>query len=1048
MIIPNLHQKPNEIFKRLSDLYRLPEEEAVTLLLNEINYSDEMAATIERRAASIITSVRAGDTKLTPLESFLRKYNLNSEQGLALMALAESLLRIGDSKTAYALIKDKLGDVRFDEDSREDESFLVKSSEIAFELATKLLALGGEDKSIIKKGVSAAAKPFIFQAVEKSIKLLSKNFILGEDIDAALRRSHKKEFTDYLFSFDMLGEAAKTKADAENYYRAYLKAIYALGKHEGTRPIHDSPGISVKLSALHPRYEHTQTEKVLEEIVPKVAELCRQARLENISLIIDAEEADKLVLSLDIIERVLTTTDLNGWDGLGLAIQAYHKCAPAAIDWVTQQSIRFNRQFIVRLVKGAYWDTEIKLSQEQGLSDYPVYTRKFSTDVSYLLCAQKMFAAGKHIYPAFGTHNAYTIAAIQEMAEGRPYEFQRLHGMGDEIYNHLLKNYKDKIKVRIYAPVGDIPELLPYLVRRLLENGANSSFVNHIFNDEVPVHDLIQNPIEQLKAAETKRHKNIPLPKDIYRHAGEPRSNSKGIDLADHLRLKPAADAVNNYIQTLGAGFVGRSIINGKEIDGEEKNVMDPSDHRRLIGVVQKVGAAQVDLALNAASKGFIDWSQTDAETRAKALDKAAKLIDSHKTEFIGLIIREAGRTIEDAISEIRETIDFCRYYALQARQKFSASIKLPGPTGETNELTLNGRGVFVCISPWNFPLAIFVGQIAAALAAGNTVIAKPAENTSLIAYKTVKLLHEAGIPEDVLHLIIGDGANVGAPLTSDLRVAGIALTGSTATAHRIHLTLAERGGPIIPFIAETGGQNACIVDSSALSEQVVRDVIMGAFRSAGQRCSATRVLFLQNEIADKVITMLTGAMEEIQVGDPLKLATDVGPVISMHAATELSSHVAAMHSQARVLKQSHLPVEAVYGNFVAPTAIEINDLSLLEGEVFGPVLHIIRYSGSHLDKVCNAINKTGFGLTLGIHSRVDSNIDYIRRHVRAGNMYVNRSQIGAVVGSQPFGGEGLSGTGFKAGGPHYLLRFATERTFCVNTTAAGGNASLICLGE
>ncbi|HSK40915.1 MAG TPA: bifunctional proline dehydrogenase/L-glutamate gamma-semialdehyde dehydrogenase PutA, partial [Arenibaculum sp.] len=741
-----------------------------------------------------------------------------------------------------------------------------------------------------------------------------------------------------------------------------------------------------------------------------------------------------------LVEAVFADPALDGWEGFGLAVQAYQKRAIHVVDWLEGLARRVGRRLMVRLVKGAYWDTEIKLAQERGLDGYPVFTRKASTDVSYLACARGLLAARGVLYPMFATHNAQTVAAILEMSgDRRGFEFQRLHGMGEPLYHQIVG---PEMPVRVYAPVGSHEDLLAYLVRRLLENGANSSFVNRIQDDQVPVGEIIADPVARISALGDKAHPRIPLPAAIF----EPeRRNSEGLDFSDPLVVEPLlADMSRAWARNWSA----EPIISGAAGRGPGRAVPDPADHRRTAGTVLDASEADAEKAIGHAHAAFRAWAATPGSERAACLDRAADLLERHRAELMALCVREGGKTIPDALAEVREAVDFCRYYAARARESFAGPIVLPGPTGEANTLRLTGRGVFVCISPWNFPLAIFVGQVTAALVAGNAVIAKPAEQTPLIAARAVRLLHEAGIPPEVLHFLPGEGAIIGARLVADRRVAGVAFTGSTETAHRINRTLAERGGPIVPFIAETGGQNAMIVDNSALPEQVVDDVMTSAFRSTGQRCSALRVLFVQDGIAPKVIEMIRGAAAELRLGDPALLATDIGPVIDAEQLAGLRAHVEAISRKGRILHAGTIPAGCEHGTFLAPHAVEIDSLDLLEREVFGPVLHIVRYGRDQLDRVLDAIEDTGYGLTLGIHTRIDRTARRIYERLPVGNAYVNRNMIGAVVGAQPFGGEGLSGTGPKAGGPHYLYRFAAERSLTVNTTAAGGNTTLVSIGE
>jgi RHH-type proline utilization regulon transcriptional repressor/proline dehydrogenase/delta 1-pyrroline-5-carboxylate dehydrogenase len=841
----------------------------------------------------------------------------------------------------------------------------------------------------------------------------------------------------------MLGEAARTMPDAERYHAAYAHAIAAIGGAAAGSSVEAAPGISLKLSALHPRYEIAQRERVMRELLPSLLVLARQARDAGIGFTIDAEEADRLEPMLDIVEALALAPELAGWDGLGLAVQAYQKRALPLIDWLADLARRAKRRLMVRLVKGAYWDTEIKRAQERGLDGYPVFTRKLATDVSYLACAKRLFAAGSALYPQFATHNAHTLAAVLELSGGRlDWEFQRLHGMGEALYDEVVGPDKMNRPCRVYAPVGGHEDLLAYLVRRLLENGANTSFVNRIVDERAPIDDIVADPIALLAALPQKPHPKIPLPRDLFQPE---RRNSEGLDLADPRAL---ADLRTGLAEALRQPARAAPIVGGTELAGAEVPVFDPSDRRRQIGTVVAASPEAVEQALARAVKAAPSWNNTAAERRAALLEHAADRYEQQRAALMALIVREGGRTIPAALSEVREAVDFLRYYAARARAEFAMPQCLPGPTGEQDEIGLHGRGVFACISPWNFPLSIFTGQIAAALAAGNAVIAKPAEQTPLVAAAAVRQLLAAGIPGDVLHLLPGDGETVGAALVADPRIAGVAFTGSTETGRAINQSLAARPGPIAPLIAETGGQNAMIVDSSALAEQVVADAIVSAFDSAGQRCSALRLLYVQDDIADRLLPMLTGAMAELSIGDPALLATDVGPVIDEPARQALERHAARMAREGRLLYGCPLPAGAEHGAFFAPRAFEIDSAGRLEREVFGPILHIVRWRADRLDAVCDEIAATGYGLTLGIHSRIDETVRHVLSRLPAGNSYVNRTMIGAVVGVQPFGGERLSGTGPKAGGPRYLHRFAVERTVSIDTTAAGGNATLLSLGE
>jgi RHH-type proline utilization regulon transcriptional repressor/proline dehydrogenase/delta 1-pyrroline-5-carboxylate dehydrogenase len=873
------------------------------------------------------------------------------------------------------------------------------------------------------------------------MKILGKQFVFGRTIGEALKRAAPEQAKGWSHSFDMLGEAAKTHADAARYARAYGDALDTIAK-VAKGGFRKAPGISVKLSALHPRYEWGHAEEAKAAILPVLRKLALKAAKADVHFTIDAEEADRLELSMDIIEALAADDELfaNGWGGFGLAIQAYSKRAVPLVDWTVELARKHKRKLMVRLVKGAYWDSEIKVAQVAGLSDYPVFTRKVATDVSYLACAKRLLAASDCIYPAFATHNANTIGAVKALAGKTPFEFQRLHGMGEGLYEELAKLERgigdEPTPVRIYAPVGSHKELLAYLVRRLLENGANSSFVNRIADDEIPIEELVRDPVAELEGLQPKRNPAIPLPNAIF---GTGRQNSAGVDLSDPLVREPLLAKLKKLD---GKRWLAAPTGGGK---GEKAAIVSPTDTSRTVGEVTWATEKDADRIVRSGLAAQIEWDKLGGEARAALLDRAADLFEEHRDDLFSLCIREAGKTLPDAVLEVREAVDFLRYYASEARRLFTSATPLPGPTGELNELRLHGRGMFACISPWNFPLAIFIGPVAAALAAGNTAVAKPAEQTPLIGALAIELMHKAGIPKDVVQMVPGDG-RVGAALTSHPLIGGVAFTGSTDTARLINRSLANRDGPIVPLIAETGGQNAMIVDSSALPEQVTRDVIASSFQSAGQRCSALRVLFVQEDVADSMLEMIGGAMEALTVGDPSHITTDVGPVIDDEAKKALEAHIA--EGKAKPLIQLKLPALAKNGHFVPPTMVAIKKLSDLDREHFGPVLHVIRWKSGELDKVIEAINATGYGLTLGLQSRIDTTRLYVERNARVGNIYVNRNQIGAVVESQPFGGEGLSGTGPKAGGPHYVARFATERGTCIDTTAAGGNASLMAAME
>jgi RHH-type proline utilization regulon transcriptional repressor/proline dehydrogenase/delta 1-pyrroline-5-carboxylate dehydrogenase len=1028
------------------DSTRIDETLAVERILAAAEMPSAARDRIAETARRLVTTVRRERLGKGGIDAFLHEYALSSQEGVALLCLAEALQRIPDSETVDQLIRDKLGEANWARHLGHSESVFVNASTWALMLTGRLLhsQLEAHDlRAALRRFAARSGEPVVRQAVTAAMRILARQFVMGRTIEEALERARAAGHQGYRHSYDMLGEAAHTTTDATRYLAAYDHAIAAIGRSAAARPVVAAPGISVKLSALHPRYETAQRDRVLAEMGPCLLTLARRARDAGIGFTIDAEEADRLDLSLDLVEALALAPDLSGWDGLGLAVQAYQKRALPLIDWLADLARRGKRRLMVRLVKGAYWDGEIKRGQERGLDGYPVYTRKLATDVCYLACARRLLDGAAAFYPQFATHNAHTVAAVLELAgERRDWEFQRLHGMGEALYEEIVGSERLGRPCRVYAPVGSHEELLAYLVRRLLENGANTSFVNRIVDERQPIDEIIADPVARLAGLPVKPHPHIPLPSDLFRPA---RQNSRGLDLNHPSVLTALRDELIGAFRQPGHAA---PIIGGVEQPGESEPVLDPSDRRRQVGSVVMTGPEQVDQALGRAVSGAPHWERMPAGDRATILERAADLFENHRAELMAQIIREGGRTIPAALSEVREAADYLRYYALRARADFASPEALPGPTGERNELTLHGRGVFACISPWNFPLAIFTGQIAAALAAGNAVVAKPAEQTPLTAAAAVRLLHQAGVPGDVLHLLPGTGEAVGAPLVADPRVAGVAFTGSTETARLINLELARRPGPIVPLIAETGGQNAMIVDSSALAEQVVVDVLTSAFESAGQRCSSLRLLYVQADIADRLLAMLTGAMAELTIGDPALLATDVGPVIDEPAREPLERHAARMAREGRLLYQCALRTGTEHGTFFAPRAFEIDSAARLDREVFGSILHVVRWSAGGLDQVVDEIEATGYGLTSGIHSRIDENVRYILGRLRSGNNYVNRNMIGAVVGVQPFGGERLSGTGPKAGGPHYLHRFATERTVSTDTTAAGGNATLLSLQE
>lgn len=1032
------------------------ETERVQALLADARQPDADRAAIQATAADLVRRVRLRAQDRGAIEAFMQQYDLGSEEGVLLMCVAEALLRIPDEDTADRLIRDKLGEADWKKHMGQSDSVLVNASTWGLMLTGRLVDLADDTKrnvhNAFKRLVGRVGEPVIRLAVRQAMRIMGHQFVMGRTIGEALTRSRKGDNAAYRYSFDMLGEAALTQRDADRYLKAYQDAIDAIGRSGSFSDEIAAPSISVKLSALHPRYEHAKRERVLAELAPRLRDLAQRAKGYRIGLTVDAEESDRLELSLDVIETALVDASLAGWHGFGIVVQAYQKRAPFVIDWIAALARAHGRRIPVRLVKGAYWDSEVKRAQVEGHPGYPVFTRKPNTDVSYLANARRLLSATDAIYPMFATHNAHTIAAVHRLAQGvlpggsvarTSYEFQKLHGMGDDLYAEVIPADRLDVACRVYAPVGSHEDLLPYLVRRLLENGANSSFVNRISDEDVAIDDLIRDPVEVVAAFESIPHPRIPLPVDLFRSQSHDRSNSMGVNLANDAALESLAGQIRSATTTWSA----TPLVPGAQPAGTTIEVTNPADRRMHVGDWLPADSATVERALANAVAAQPAWDATPAASRAAILEHAADLLEQRMPQFITLCTREAGKTIPDGVAEVREAVDFLRYYAGQARSAFVPEA-LPGPTGESNALQLAGRGVFVCISPWNFPLAIFAGQIAAALAAGNSVLAKPAEQTTLVGFEAVKLLHEAGIPKDVLQYLPGDGATVGAALTSDPRVAGVAFTGSTETARAINRALAARDAAIGVLIAETGGQNALIADSSALPEQLVKDALASAFTSAGQRCSAARVLFVQADIADKVIGMIAGAMAELVVGDPALLSTDVGPVIDTDAKALLDEHAARMQGAAKFIAEAKLGAGTEHGTFFAPRAWELQSLSQLTRENFGPALHVIRWNADQLDAVVDAINATGFGLTLGIHSRIDETVERVIQRAKVGNVYVNRNQIGAVVGVQPFGGQNLSGTGPKAGGPHYLPRFATEKTVTINTTAAGGNASLLTLGE
>jgi len=1018
-------------FSSINEFYRTPEETLIPSLLNQYPLDSAAQKRIQKNTKTFIDLVRKGKKDLGVVDQMMDQFDIGSKEGQNLMALAESYIRIPDAKTADMLANEKIMKTNLGQMSASKPQGMSKVMDKTFKFAQKLLGAGNKDSGL-SKALGQMTQPFMRFGVGQSMRLLADRFVIGEDIQKALQKSQENQKIGFSHSFDMLGEAALTAEDARRYFESYLNAIKAVGAHNKKHPEHKG-SVSIKLSALHPRYEYAQKERVLSELVPVLRQLCQEAAELGVEITIDAEEADRLELSLEVFHQVFADPIFKDWSGFGMAVQAYQKRCSKVLEVLTKLSQDYGKAIKVRLVKGAYWDSEIKWAQERGLKDYPVFTRKRSTDLNYLVCARYLLDHTQYLKPQFATHNLHTIAAITDMAQGNvDYEFQCLWGMGEGIYQSLMKGSL-KAPVRIYAPVGNYQDLLPYLVRRLLENGANSSFLNALNQPTGNDQALVQDPSQALDGITAFSHPKISLPKDMF----SDRQNSGSLDLSNGVELAPLEETLKAFTE-----IHVRSDLQGVQ----ERQSISPIDGR-VLGTVQDLGVEGLTQAFDQASQAYKTWAQKDVAERAACLNAAADLLEKNLPEFMMLCVYEGGKTIPDALAEVREAIDFCRYYAAQATQVLSPH-HLPGPTGESNILHLKGRGVFVCISPWNFPLAIFAGQVVAALVSGNAVLAKPASQTCVIASKFVDLLYEAGIPKDALHLIPSSGSQVQDTLLTRKDIGGVCFTGSTETAWVINQTLALRKGPIIPFIAETGGQNAMVVDSSALPEQVVQDVVMSAFRSAGQRCSALRLLVLQEEIAPRVLDLLKGAMDQLSLGDPKNLATDIGPVIDQSALTHLQDYEKALAKTGTLIKKCETKTTPKNGFYFGPCAYELKSFKDLTEEHFGPILHVVRYKAEDLSQVIEGINDLGFGLTFGLHSRLDSRIEGIHKLISAGNVYINRNMIGAVVGVQPFGGQGLSGTGPKAGGPHYLPRFCHEQTVTTNTTAQGGNASLMVLSE
>jgi RHH-type proline utilization regulon transcriptional repressor/proline dehydrogenase/delta 1-pyrroline-5-carboxylate dehydrogenase len=1013
------------------------ETEAVTALLAARPLTEPQRGAVKRQAEDLVRAARGSARRQGVVEGFLQEFSLGTREGLALMCLAEALLRTPDAETRDRLIAEKIGGADWASHLGRPDSLFVNASTWGLMLTGKIVEVDEDARrdppGFLRRLVERIGEPVVRQAVVQAIGIMGEQFVLGRTIEAALKRAAKE---GQVCSFDMLGEGARTAADAARYEEAYAQALETVGKHARGAGPEAGHGVSVKLSALSPRYEATQEDRVWRELYPRIKRLALIAAAHDINLTIDAEEADRLVISLKLLDRLARESELGDWRGLGLAVQAYQKRAPLTVARVAEIAQGSGRRLMVRLVKGAYWDSEIKRAQVNGRPDYPVFTTKAATDLSYLVCARALIAASPHVYGQFATHNAHTLAAVHAMAAeaGVKIEFQRLHGMGEALYG-AAEALRAGAIVRTYAPVGGHEDLLPYLVRRLLENGANTSFVHALLDERVPAQDVVVDPITAIERAGPGPHPKIPRPADIY---GAERRNSAGVDLSipeEAARLHHAARA----LQPLTSG---PRIASRAREGTQPQDVKSPSDGS-LVGRTAEASAADIDAAFAAARAAQPAWDAMGGFRRAEVLRAMGAALEADSERLIAICVREAGKTLADAIAEVREAVDFCRYYAHLAQTRFAGAEILKGPVGETNTLELHGRGVFVCISPWNFPLAIFTGQVAAALAAGNAVVAKPAEQTPLIAAEAVALFHEAGLPAGLLALVPGRGETVGSALTAHPECDGVAFTGGTETARRINQTLAGREGPIVPFIAETGGLNGMFVDTTALREQVVDDVVLSAFGSAGQRCSALRILFLPEDTADLVIETIKGAMDAMVIGDPADPTTDVGPVIDAEARNALQAHLERLQREAKVLHRLEAPAG---GTFFGPVLAEIPTARFLEREVFGPILHVVRYDPPELDKVAGELAGQGYGLTLGVHSRIDAFARQVRELVPAGNVYVNRSIIGAVVGVQPFGGEGLSGTGPKAGGPNALSRYALERAVSINIAAQGGDPALLNL--
>ena len=997
------------IRQRIRDFYRIDENAVIDHILPLAEVGVKARSRAWERARQIVLNIRKEQDGQGGVDALLNEFSLSSEEGVVLMCLAEALLRVPDKATQDVLIRDKLAKGDWSSHLGSSDSLFVNASSWGLLVTGKMVNYTDKTKEqqfgMLKKTIGRLGEPVIRKSVNFAMKIMGKQFVMGRTIDEAIERAAETEQKGYVYSYDMLGEGARTMKDAKRYFDSYMNAIHSIGKAANGRGPIKSPGISVKLSAIHPRYEFTHKDRVMEEIVPKLKELALAAKKYDIGFTVDAEEADRLDISLDVIEAVFSDEDLGDWQGFGLAVQAYQKRAIFVIEWLTDLATRVGRKMMVRLVKGAYWDTEIKTTQQDGLDHYPVFTRKATTDVSYKACAIKMLEARDVLYPQFATHNAYTAATILEVAKGdnTGFEFQRLHGMGESLFDQIVN--EEKIQCRVYAPVGQHEHLLAYLVRRLLENGANSSFVNAIVDTTKPVESLLPDPVETLQGLRNKYNTQIKMPIDLY---GEERANSKGMDLTDINVITPFKENLETWFN--------EHLIEQSQVPEGSLAVKNPANHKEIIGHVKLQTGEEMKVLLANAEAALESWSQTPVRERANLLRRVADILERHHDELVAICIKEAGKVAQDGIDEVREAVDFCRYYAARAEEL-------------SQDERFEARGVILCISPWNFPLAIFLGQVAAAIVTGNTVIAKPAEQTSLIALRAIELMLSVGLPEHVVQPVIARGSEVGKTIVPDERIQAVMFTGSTETGTLISQTLAARNDIQVPLIAETGGQNCMIVDSTALPEQVVDDVISSGFQSAGQRCSALRVLFIQDDVADGIIEMLKGALAELHIGDPSLLSTDVGPVIDEKALKNLNEHVEYLKGNSILHYECKIPDNTQNGAyFFAPRLYEIKDLSVLKREVFGPCVHIVRFKSSELDDVMDQINNTGYGLTMGVHSRIEERCEYLAKMSRAGNVYINRNMIGAIVGVQPFGGRGLSGTGPKAGGPNYLQRLVKEK--------------------